>query len=405
MLLRALLTLCCLLGIWASPAAAQDGGVAPVVSPAASAPPPPPAASEPPARPTTTVSFRFGYYEQEDEDGLAGNPFLDEDATVLEPVLLVEQEISPDTTATAKFSHDYVSSASIARLDNYPSQSGASADYYFGIDLGARTRVAPDFTLSANGRYAIERDYRSAGFTVGLRWESPDRNTAMGASVTGYYDTVIKIRFNGANDGSSPRRTLSFDLDAYRALTPWLHAEGGYTLSRQWGFMATSINAVVIEGRTTRPNFLLTNAFPGVEIEEDLPGLRIRHALWGRVRGLLGPVALELLLRGYVDSWDVEAFEVQPRAFVWIVEDLLRLRLGYRFYRQTRARYHRDHFREERYHRTQDPDLAAFDSHTAGGQLALFLGERLRLDVAIDRVWRSDDLDQLRTSAGLRVRF
>ena len=86
-------------------------------------------------------------------------------------------------------------------------------------------------------------------------------------------------------------------------------------------------------------------------------------------------------------------------------EDLLRLRLGYRYYRQSRARYHRDHFTEVRYHRTQDPDLAAFDSHTAGAQLALFLGDRFRLDAAIDYVWRSDDLDQLRTSAGLRVRF
>jgi len=402
-LLRALAPLCLLAGLLVGPAAAQDG-VAPIASPAAPAfaPAPAPAASE---RPTTTVSFRFGYYEQDDEDGLAGNPFLDEDATVLEPVLLVEQEVSEDTRVSGKFSHDYVSSASIARLDNYPSQSGASADYYFGIDLGAQTKVQDDFTLSGNARYAIERDYRSAGFTVGLRWESPDRNTALGASVTGYYDTVIKIRFNGANDGSSPRRTLSFDLDAYRVLTPWLHAEGGYTLSRQWGFLATALNAAVIEGPGTRPNFFLTNAFPGVEVEEDLPGLRIRHALWGRIRGLLGPVALELLLRGYVDSWGVEAFELQPRAFVWLLEDLLRLRLGYRYYRQSRARYHRDHFTEVRYHRTQDPDLAAFDSHTAGAQLALFLGDRFRLDAAIDYVWRSDDLDQLRTSAGLRVRF
>ena len=324
MLLRPALLLCLL----ASAAAAQDAaGVASVTSPAHLAPataPAPPAASAPPARPTTTLSFRFGYYEQYDEDGVAGNPFLDEDATVLEPVLLVEQEVSEDTRVSGKFSHDYVSSASIARLDNYPSQTGASADYYFGIDLGAQTKVQDDFTLSANARYAIERDYRSAGFTVGLRWESPDRNTAFGASVTGYYDTVIKIRFNGANDGSSPRRTLSFDLDAYRVLTPWLHAEGGYTLSRQWGFLATSINAAVIEGPRNRPNFLLTNAFPGVEVEEDLPGLRIRHTLWGRIRGLLGPIALELLLRGYVDSWDVEAFELQPRIFLWLIEDLLR---------------------------------------------------------------------------------
>ncbi|MGE0711516.1 MAG: DUF3570 domain-containing protein [Planctomycetota bacterium] len=376
--------------------ARADEAVAPVGSPAA---------AQPAARPTTTAHLRFGYYEQKDGHGRDGNPFLDEHEQVLEPVLVVEQQVGKDSAWTLKLAHDYVSSASIARLDNYPTQSGASADYYAGVDLGARTKVGEQVGVAATAHGAFERDYRSAGGTAAVSWESEDKNTALSLSVTGYYDTVLRILYNGRNLGSAPRRTLNLDLQVYRVLTPWLHGEVGYSFTRQWGFLETALNSVVLEPPGASPNPLLIDSFPGVEVTEALPGLRLRHALRARARGLFGPIALELELRGYVDSWGVEAGEVSPRAFAWVVPDLLRLRLGYRYYRQSRARYFRERFPQETYHRTQDSDLAALDSHTLSAQLALYLGERWRLDLSCEYVWRSDDLDQIRTSAGIGARF
>lgn len=350
----------------------------------------------------TKASLRFSYYEQGDHDG-EGNPFLDEDLQVLEPVLIVEQELSEETRARVKVAHDYVTSASIARLDNYEQQSGASGDYYFGLDFGLVTKVGPGWELGGTIHGAFERDYRSAGGTASLRWESPSQNTALQASITGYYDTVIRIRFDGTNDGSAPRGTLSLDLTAYQVLTPWLHGDLTYTVSRQDGFLETALNAVVVD-RSGRPNYNLTRAYPGQEFDESLPGLRVRHALAVRARAKVGPVAPELRLRGYADTWGLLSWECEPRLYAWLVPELLRARVRYRYYRQLEVRYYERRLQVLPYHSTQDPDLATLESHTLGGQVALYLGD-WRFDTALDYVWRSDGLDQLQVSVGLNVVF
>lgn len=91
------------------------------------------------------VGFRIGYYDSDDSGD--GNPFLDESLTVIEPVLLFSYNLTDRATIWSKLSYDFVSSASIDRLSNYATQSGASGDNYFGFDWkyntidGAHTRL------------------------------------------------------------------------------------------------------------------------------------------------------------------------------------------------------------------------------------------------------------------------
>ena len=101
------------------------------------------ASSLPPMMPPVTFSgsdeagagslgLRVGYYEN--GDSADGNPFLDEESSVIETIFIADHNVTDRMAAWGLFSFDIVSSASIGRLDDYPQQSGASGDYYFGLE-------------------------------------------------------------------------------------------------------------------------------------------------------------------------------------------------------------------------------------------------------------------------------
>ena len=58
-----------------------------------------------------------------------------------------DHNITDEVAMWAKFSYDYVSSASIDRLSNFPEQSGASGDFYFGVDGGLRLKLSESVQL------------------------------------------------------------------------------------------------------------------------------------------------------------------------------------------------------------------------------------------------------------------
>jgi len=98
----------------------------PLLQEAQTEPPPPNGAGGRPG--SGSVTLQLGYYDRDDSQG-SGNPFLDESLTVIEPVVLFTYNVSEDTTWFGKASYDWVSSASIERLSNFPTQSGASGDF------------------------------------------------------------------------------------------------------------------------------------------------------------------------------------------------------------------------------------------------------------------------------------
>src|SRR5688500_18654786 len=69
-----------------------------------------------------SIEARIGYYHNDDG---GGNPFLDETETVIEPIVILDYNVTDRLALTATLSYDLVSSASIDRLSRYPEQSGA----------------------------------------------------------------------------------------------------------------------------------------------------------------------------------------------------------------------------------------------------------------------------------------
>ena len=352
---------------------------------------------------TSTFSVQLGYYHHDDD--LAGNPFLDEELTVIEPIIIWDSNVSEDFGYSVTLSYDNVSAASIDRLHQFPEQSGASGDYYYGLDFGARHRSDEGkwFGWSLGG--SVEYDYTSLHFGGSYSAESPDKNATHSFALTGFYDTIDIIRFNGEqSEGTDTRLSLAGTYSLFKVLSPTWASDLSATVSFQSGFLETAYNAVVLEDPSFPPNPLLDNQAQGIEFTEELPDTRIRGALQYKARHFLGPGrAVELAGRIYGDDWGVYSLAVEPRYYMPLSGNL-NARLRYRYYKQTEADYFEEHFlgtmaSDLPEFRTQDAELGAFDSHGFGVRFDLSQ-RRHRWYLDLNYQLRSDDLDGVFASVG-----
>ncbi|MCA8974732.1 MAG: DUF3570 domain-containing protein [Planctomycetes bacterium] len=354
---------------------------------------------------TGSYEFRLSYYDNDDNGD--GNPFLDESLSVIEPVVYFDLNVTDTFKVWSQLSVDVVSSASIERLRKYPQQSGASGDLYIGVDLGVTHQSTPEVQLGGNVHVSNEYDYNSLGLGAFLARDYDGHNTTLKATGSVYLDSLDVIRFNGVNEGTDDRLALNGAIDWYQVINPRTHGEFGLGLTYQDGMLSTPYNAVVVLDPTDPPNNNLPNYDRGTEIAEVLPDTRFRGALHGRVRHAVSDHwALELGGRLYADDWGVVSSTLEPRAYTWLVQDRLRLRLRYRFYAQSAADgYGSSFLLTAPAIRTQDSDLGAFDAHTMGARLDWFDGGGWRVDVGGDYTLRSDGLDFLFLSIGSSRKF
>jgi hypothetical protein len=354
-----------------------------------------------------TWAFRLSYYEHDDAaDASSGNPFLDEDLEVIEPVVYFDYDVSDETTYWGMLAYDWVSSASIDRLSKFPQQSGASGDYFVGVQLGLNHKLDPRRTVGGFFSSSVEYDYLSFGLGGNLGVDLAEGDARVETSVNGYYDTLDVIRYNGVDEGTDERISLGGNVNWYQVLGPRTHSTLGLNLNLQYGFLETPYNEVVVEDPAAPPNPNLPGNFPGFEFTEELPDDRARLALYGRVRHLLTErFAAEVGARIYGDDWGILAWTLEPQLHAWIVREKLKTRLRYRYYDQTEADFYEEHFTTLPSERTQDSDLGAFDAHTLGVRFDVYGPGEWSWDFGFDVTDRSDDLDQLFASFGLSRRF
>lgn len=342
-----------------------------------------------------SVTFQVGFYNQPDGPG-DGNPFLDEALTVIEPILIFDHDVSEDFGYSIDLNYDFVSSASIDRLSNFPEQSGASSDNYIGVDFSFRHRQENDDLFTWHAGYSVEYDYNSFGLGASYAWQPHGKDAILTLGLDGYYDDLLLISgVDGTESGNAERLSLTFNADWYQILSPTLYGEFGASLAHQDGFLSTPYNFVVLEGGTTAPVPPLDNGALGELVDEALPDSRTRLALYGRVRRqMTSGRAWELGGRLYGDSWDIYSVSLEP-AYIHALFPELLMEVSYRLYTQTAA----EDFEENLFlgnteeFRTQDSDLGDFSSHTAGLALEWQRSKTNTLRAGINYQLRSDGLD------------
>lgn len=353
-----------------------------------------------------SLTTRLGYYFNDDGSG-DGNPFLDEALTVIEPIVMLDYSINDQWAVNLKYQYDLVSSASIERLSKFPQQTGASGDFYSGVDAGLTYRPNDVWTIGGFGSFSQEYDYDSFGAGLNASRDFEDGNSVVSWSLTGFWDRLDVIRFDGDNaEGKDFRRSLTAAANWYQIFGPATHGTFGLTATWQQGFLEAPFNAVVIENSTLAPNSNLDNMARGLESFEELPGNRYRGALFGRVRHWLPTeTAIEMGGRLYADSWGMQAITVEPLVRQSLIEDVLSAGLRYRFHSQTGVDYFGNHFTRARRYQTQDSDLGPFFSNGVGLLFTWHLSEAFTLDGNGDWTSRSDGIEFWSAGLTLTVKF
>lgn len=297
----------------------------------------------------TTVSVKAAGIVQVDD---GGNTRIDEDATIIEGIIVLDAKLTDADRLNVKVMADVVTAASMRREHNRrfrALQSEATGTVRIGGTLGYSHSFG-DVDLSVRASVAHEYAYFSVGAGAALSVRLLDDNTTLSVNVDGFYDTVAMIRFNGDDEADTPRISMSAGLRWTQILTPeallTLHA--GYT--RQDGFLAGQFNSVFVAG---------------IETYEALPQVRDRASVTARFKHAVGDLdAVEVGARGYVDSWDVQALTADLRYFLHFSPEH-QLELGYRFHLQGAAAYYASEFGKSAEFMTSDPDLGDFTGHMA----------------------------------------
>lgn len=352
-----------------------------------------------------SIEVQLGFYDRQDAPG-QGNPFLNEEVTVIEPIVVFDYNVSDTFGYSGLLVYDNVSSASIDRLSRFPQQSGASGDFYVGADLGFRWKTSDQTAWGLRTGFSTEYDYQSIHLGGDYSWERADKDAKVTVSLDAFLDTVEPIRYDGSTDPDEDRTSVAATVSWYQLLDERTHGTFGLTVSNQSGFLETPYNSVILANPGV-PNPDLHNGAEGLERTEEVPDQRLRTVLFGRARRLLAPGrALELGGRIYNDDWGITAFDIQPRWIQSFAGGRHVVELRYRFYTQGEADfYQREIFTALPAERSQDSDLGDFSSHTLGATWNWNRSVSTRWSFSLNYSMRDDDLDNLYGLVGYRWSF
>ncbi|MFT5435255.1 MAG: hypothetical protein ACI9OJ_005972, partial [Myxococcota bacterium] len=218
------------------------------------------------------VGLRLGYYQQIDNGGIAQ---VDEDGSVFQAIIMVDAPLTDRDSIHARVLTDIVSSASITRKHN-PSyraaQSGASGAVHVDFRAGYSHRF-DTWELSLGGSGSWDYAYRSMGANLGASVSFLDKTATLRLGLSGFYDRVAMIRFNGEDDPDQTRWTIAANLGWSHILTPKTVLDLSLSHTTQGGFLAGQFNSVFLGS---------------VEASEELPNSRNRTALTARIKQGIG---------------------------------------------------------------------------------------------------------------------
>ncbi len=337
--------------------------------------------------------FRTALYKQNDGDRLAGNPHIDETASIYEGILFLRKKVHTNHALEGKLTGVTVTAASWddARL-RAEAVSGATTDDHGRIngEFGWRYKSNEGMSSSVKLSYGSEYTYRTTALNLGLGQVFNEGSTAINLSYSSYFDTIRVIRFDGSEDPEDERDTHTFALSLVQTLNPKSLLNLSFSHTNQNGFLATSFNAVKIN-----------DGF----IAEQVPNSRRRDALSARYKYAFERDSMQLGYGYYWDDWGINANVLEARYFAHLPKLKLRLEPNYRYYTQTQADFFDFEFSEPRTLLASDSDLGEFYGHSVGLLLALarpslITSQLATYELGFNYYDRSDGLDFYWTTLG-----
>jgi hypothetical protein len=236
-----------------------------------------------------------------------------------------------------------------------------------------RTLAGALLALEVVARGSTEPDYRSLSGGLRTTAELDERNTGLALQIGYGRDSVRPVEvFHGQEQlWPAHHRRWAGTLSAWQVLGARLLARAGVTATFQRGTLASPYRRAVVA-----PNLLLP---------ETLPRARDRYSGHVGLSWSITPrLALHLDQGGYADSWSVEAIIPEARLAAELGEGVL-LEGGYRYYRQSRARFYAVTYPEAQEIMTGDTRLGGIRDHSFALEVrrALRPGRRLALPLLL----------------------
>jgi len=302
--------------------------------------------------------------------------------SVFTPGVSGRVDLGDNVAIVAGWDADIVSGASVAVVDA-PASTIDALSTASVTDLRNVGKARLEFrdettTLRLGYQYGTESDYRSHAFDVSARTELFERNTAFEITYARGFDSVCDLNqpraqnavdrqrldtSDGCFDSGATRATRDVSLQTFQgswsqAWAPVFSTQVSFTAQLVDGFQSNPYRAVWL-GRSSA--------------QEHHPDFRARYAVGLGMRLWLKPLkaAVQVDLRGYRDTWDVQSVTGEV-AWDQTIGGGLRLRVRGRYYQQTSATFFSDDYaRQPRgEYFTGDRELSAMSSVTVGGRIA-----------------------------------
>jgi hypothetical protein len=291
------------------------------------------------------------------EISVRGVYYKERSTRVVQPMLDARAAIDDETELDAHALVDVITSASAAA----GAAGVAFTERRYQVGAGVTHRMG-DYTCGVSGRFSYEPDYLSLFGGGRCQAALAQQNTLLGLafalgnddlSNAGAQDEMAQIaRIDGA------LRSVLLSTSLTQILSPTMLAGVTYDLMYVEGFLESPYRQVPVGGGM------------GSLQPESVPASRLRHALFGTVRGFV-PVTRSTWIAGYrfyVDDWDIRAHTPELR----VVQELgpaLDLHARYRFHRQSAAYFYEPTYAGGEPFLTSDVKLSAFTTHTFGVEL------------------------------------
>lgn len=291
---------------------------------------------------------------------------------VVQPMLDARLDIDTDTELQIHALVDAITSASVAA--GVATQADGSTEiidnafteqrYETGASLSRRMRG--DSLCGISGRVSYEPDYQSVSGGARCQVELAQRNTTVGLALALARDRVSDANARSAmSQGTGIEGTLTTSLvsaSLTQVLSPIMLAGITYDIIYMDGFLENPYRQVTVGGGA------------GSWERERLPDSRLRHAVFGNVRGFVSPSKTTMIAgyRVYTDDWGVMGHTPEAR----VVQELARdidVHARYRFHWQSAADFYEraydtgDVLREP--YITDDVKLSRFTTHTIGMEI------------------------------------
>lgn len=344
-----------------------------------------------------SVSLRFTHFEQsgrgfQSRAGPPGGPG-DQELRVEQPQLEVIAKQGDRITHRLWVPIDVVTAASPDAIDvvSNASRTNEAAS----VDWTTTYKWNQETNLGIRAGLHNEENWRSWNMGFSFARSFAEDNTVLEGSVNTISDWFDRYHLSGKHDGHTARTSFNANLGVTQILTATTIAHANYGITVQRGQLSNGWNTVP-----------LTTGDVALEI---LPQGRTRHALVGRVaQWLPWDGALHGFYRFYVDDWGIRSHTAEVELHQRLSRTF-RARANYRYHTQTSASFFETSAKPGFTLATADSDLADLQAHTVGikilAEIPLRFARMLRVDVAAERYFRSNDLRVSVFSCGLGLLF